>query len=511
MENGHPAEGTNGQEGMFLGVGVERRLLRTVKSVSHIDLTVRAPVAHGETGRPPLALSLVIDRSGSMQGNKLITAKRAALAVLDRLSGEDIAAVVVFDNIIDLVLPEGPINDERKAQARAALSLIEARSQTALHEGGLTGCRSIAADVIQGRKPERLSRCFLLTDGLANVGMTDPEQIAAQTADVRQNTGICTSTFGIGDDYDERLLAPMAVAGSGQFHHLRDEADIAATFAGELSEMFEVTARSVSIEIQADPSVHPELVSLYWGANGAGPGVLRVDLGDMIGGEERHVVARLVFGWVPVGARIPMRARAIWRDGQYLRDGPWQELTFVGADDAACSREARDMAVMHWVGCHHADKAKAEALALHRQGDTEEAIHVLEGVMRKMGEYAAADPDLVRALKELGDLREKLLMDRVSSSMAKEMSYTSHLNSRMQRDMRHVLTAGNGSFRLVTSQECGLWDALHYGTYSAGRSHRRSYTTPGASLLLSSLARFSDARKRLAYAPVEADHGKIPA
>jgi Ca-activated chloride channel family protein len=437
MNGGRSAEGIGDKEGMLLGVGAERRLLNSVKSASHIDLTVRAPFARAENGRPPLALSLVVDRSGSMQGVKLDTAKRAALAVLDRLSREDVASVVVFDSSIDVILPEGPMSGERKALARSILSQVEARSQTALHEGWLTGCRSIAADVSQGRTPTRLSRCFLLTDGLANVGMTDPEQVAAQAADVRQNSGICTSTFGIGEDYDEGLLAPMAVAGNGQFHHLRDQADIAATFAGELSEMFEVTARAVRIEIKADPSVHPELVSLYWGARGGGPGALRIEMGDMIGGEMRHIVVHLTFGWVPIGARVPVHARVVWRDGQHHREGSWQELDFVGADDAACAEEPRDMAVMHWVGLHHADKARAEALLLHRKGDTSGAIHVLDGVMRRLGGYAAADPDLVRALKELGDLRERFATDSLSQSMAKEMSYTSHLNSRMQRDLRH--------------------------------------------------------------------------
>ena len=86
---------------------------------------------------------------------------------------------------------------------RAELSRIDARGSTALHEAWLTGCRLIAPDRAQ---TGRLTRTFLLTDGLANVGLTDAEQIAVQAGEVRANAGIGTSTFGIGVDYDEGLL-----------------------------------------------------------------------------------------------------------------------------------------------------------------------------------------------------------------------------------------------------------------------------------------------------------------
>jgi Ca-activated chloride channel family protein len=98
------------------------------------------------------------------------------------------------------------------------------------------------------RADATLTRCFLLTDGLANVGLTDLEQIAAQAAGVRTHAGVGTSTFGIGDDYAESLLGPMAVAGGGQFHHLRTPVDIARTFLGELAEMLCAAALNVLLE-----------------------------------------------------------------------------------------------------------------------------------------------------------------------------------------------------------------------------------------------------------------------
>src|SRR6185295_4629290 len=145
-------------------------------------------------------------------------------------------AAVIFDEHIDVLQTGAYATAEVKARLRAELSAVQARGSTALHEGWLTGCRAITPEEIGAT----VARCFLLTDGLANIGLTDAEQIASETAGVREHAGVGTSTFGIGLDFDESLLGPMAVAGGGQFHRLRTSAEIAHTFLGELGELFKV-------------------------------------------------------------------------------------------------------------------------------------------------------------------------------------------------------------------------------------------------------------------------------
>src|SRR6266702_4031927 len=130
----------------------ERRFIRTGGSFRYIDFYIR--VDHVPTkvnvDRMPLTLALV----------------------LDRLDERDSAAVVVFDDRIDTVQALAPVTTNFKAGVRKALAEIEARASTALHEGWLTGCKAIASDTPPLRE-RSLARCFLLTDGLANVGMTD--------------------------------------------------------------------------------------------------------------------------------------------------------------------------------------------------------------------------------------------------------------------------------------------------------------------------------------------------
>ncbi len=414
----------------------ERRLVRPGESARHIDLSITAPLAAPGAERPPLSLALVVDRSGSMHGNKLTTAKAAALAVLDRLEARDRAAVVIFDSSVETILSEGPMTMERKAEARTCLAKVEAGSSTALHEGWLTGCRAIAADTSVSTTGDRLSRCFLLTDGLANQGLTDPEAVAAQAAEVRANAGVGTSTFGVGEDYDEGLLAPMAVAGSGQFHNLRNLSEITEAFAGELGELFNVTARSVRIELEHDTRVTPEMVSMYQGAQGKKPGTLTVDIGDLIAAESRHIVVRLHFSGLDPGETASVRARVSWRQGEDRHAGEWRELRFECAAHPACDAEARSMAVMHWVGIHHADKAKKEAIGLYHRDDFRGAVAVLTSVIHRLREYAKGDADLEKALEELERQRQVCKEGKLTRAMSKELTHGYMSSSRGQRDHR---------------------------------------------------------------------------
>jgi hypothetical protein len=134
------------REGVLLAVAAERRLVRPEGCARHVDLAVTAPASIARSERPPLAIALVIDRSGSMTGAKLRTAKEAALSVLERLGPRDVASVTVFDSEVETILREGEMTPERKVQSRSLIAEVQARAQTALHEGWLTGCRTVAAD-----------------------------------------------------------------------------------------------------------------------------------------------------------------------------------------------------------------------------------------------------------------------------------------------------------------------------------------------------------------------------
>jgi Ca-activated chloride channel homolog len=427
----------NGQPDLSLEMRPERRLIGTHGSFRHVDFLVRVASAarRQHADRSPLAISLVLDRSGSMHGDKIATARQAALAVLEQLDDRDRVAAVVFDDHIDVLQQAAPATAEVRARLRAELARVEARGRTALHEGWLTGCTAIAAD---GPETARLTRCFLLTDGLANVGVTDSEQIASEAAGVRANAAVGTSTFGIGLDYNEGLLGPMAVAGGGQFHHLRGPAEIARTFLGELGELLAVAVRDVRLEIQGTSGATAEMISPYWmQQSGDGGSSWSVTLGDLLGGEDRHVVVRFGFMTQLQLAGHLLRARLVWVSAAGLpMTGDWRELSFEYADYALRRAEPVQLDVQRVVGVQHAERAQRIAIERSRNGDVAGARQVLDGVARRIAEYAGDDSELLTSIAELRRAEADLSMHGYAPAMAKETYFASQSRSRGQRDLR---------------------------------------------------------------------------
>jgi Ca-activated chloride channel family protein len=417
---------------MTLSARAERALIRPRRSYRHVDFRVGVTAApRVGARRNPVTLALVVDRSGSMQGEKLVTAKQAARAVVEHLDERDRVAVVIFDDRIDVLQPLAPVTEAVKAGVAEALGPVEACGATALHEGWLTGCHQVAGDIAPAAAGA-VARCFLLTDGQANRGLTEPEAMATQAADVLEQAGVGTSTFGIGD-YNDLVLGPMAVAGGGQFHHLRSAAEIAHTFVAELGELHAVAARHVCLEIETDADVAVEVVSEYHARQVDGEQLRQlVTIGDLLVGEERHVVVRFGF---PARGRQPhqvVRARLVCttEGGQLSTD--WQEVTFTYADDAQCNAEQRDPSVMHWVGLHHSSRAQLGAMTSSKRGDMQGARRRLREVAGRISAYAGDDADLQAAVQELEHAERDL--DRNVDT--KERWYASTLSSRGQRDLR---------------------------------------------------------------------------
>jgi len=371
-----------------------------------------------------------------MQGEKIVTAKRAALSVLDRLEERDQVAVVVFDDRIDVVQSAAPVTAKVKTNIRNALESIQARANTALHEGWLTGCNAIASDTAPAQK-HGLARCFLLTDGLANVGITDPEQIASEAAGIREHAGIGTSTFGIGNDYNESLLGPMAVAGGGQFHHLRTASEIADTFIGELGDLLTVAASQVRLEFEVEPGITTDLVSAYWARSSqVHPSSQSITIGDLQSDEERHVVVRFAFPAQDRRDGHAVRARVVWMAEGKEQSSDWQEVWFSYASQQICDNEPHDPSVMHWVGLNEADRARREALKQSQEGDLQGAREKLQRAAQYVLANAGNDEELQAEVAALDKLEAEMASAPLPSPKAKEAYYQAHNRSRAQKDYR---------------------------------------------------------------------------
>jgi Ca-activated chloride channel family protein len=364
----------------------DRRLIRAAgRSTRFLLVRLQAPAAERRADRLPLDVALVLDRSGSMAGEKIRLAREAVERSIRVLDDRDRVAVVVYDDRIDVVLPGSPATAETRRTAEARLREIDARGSTNLAGGWLTGCEQVA----MGTATERVARTLLLTDGLANVGITDHNELESHARELRRR-GIATTTFGVGVDFDESLLQALATAGGGNFYFISDARQIPDFVTSELGEVLETVAREAGLDIEAPGGVAVDVLGSYpLERRGGG---WRVELGDLVSDQEVEVVLRLNFPAGSVGDEMGVRVTARDRDGVLAPDAATLRWEF--ADHRANDGQSRDGDVDRVVGRLFAARARQEAVALNRSGDFGKAADVLRRVGRRIEEYAGSDPEL---------------------------------------------------------------------------------------------------------------------
>lgn len=353
----------------------------------HAMLEITVPEAATADDRPSLDLSLVLDCSGSMAGEKLDAAKQAADWLVERLRPTDKVALVAYDSEVSLLAPLAAAGSSELGRAIASL---RSGSMTNLSGGWLRGLGELERG--NGGATRKI---LLLTDGLANEGITDPDQLVSLATGAR-GRGVGTTTIGFGDDFDEDLLTKMADAGGGKAHYAATPEAAPAIFADELEGLTSLAAQNVTLEIR--PTADVEMFSILNDYPQVGvDGGVQVELGDAYGGERRrvvftlHVPALSELGVVKV-AEVVLRYVTVGEDVERHEVTLPVVLNLVSADEAA-AREP-DLQVREEVLRLSAATARAEAIELADAGRYDDAQAVLRRVeldLRSAGFTQEAD------------------------------------------------------------------------------------------------------------------------
>jgi len=167
----------------------------------------------------PTELVLVLDKSGSMIGDKLRFSKTAIRNIIESLTENDILHLVTYDSDVNVVF-EGKTMADKELMLKL-VNEVEAGGATFLSGGLLRGHEVIQQ---QNRKRDeassfRTKRIFLFSDGQANHGISDPEQLATLVGNVFED-GVRVSSFGVGYDYDEQLMKALSFHGGGDYYFI---------------------------------------------------------------------------------------------------------------------------------------------------------------------------------------------------------------------------------------------------------------------------------------------------
>ncbi|MEA2321805.1 MAG: Ca-activated chloride channel [Solirubrobacteraceae bacterium] len=248
-------------------------------------LELLAPEGPAAGERPPAAVQVVLDRSGSMDvGERLPAARSALKALVDRLDPRDAFGLVAFDDQVEIAVPAGPVAD--KPAIHAAIDALYARGSTNLSAGLLRGVQEARRSAGGGG-----ATLLLVSDGMANEGVVEPERLEA-VAVTAQRAGVTVSTIGVGLGYDETVLAAVARGGQGN-HVFAEDADSAAgAVAGEVDGLLSKAVQAASLLIRPTSDVQSVVLFNDLPAQAVDGGIM-VELGDLWAGEQRTLLLGL--------------------------------------------------------------------------------------------------------------------------------------------------------------------------------------------------------------------------
>ena len=397
--------------------------------IVQIDLDGRRP----DPGRRmPMNLSVVLDRSGSMQGAKIEKARQAACLAVDHLTDNDYFSLVTFDNATDVLLPPERVGDARhREELKSRIDRIRPGGGTAIHAGVTLGAQQVRRHLDK----EFLNRVILLSDGLANVGPSRTSDLAALGRDLRQD-GLSVTTIGVGDDYNEDLMTALAEASSANYYYVRDAEKLPGIFSEELGVARSMVARSVTIRIRVPAGVRLQEIIGRPDIQVRDREAL-ITLPEYFGAEKRRFLARCL---VDEKTSEPLEVANVALE--YMRsEGGNAEPQKQGAavkwtDDRKQSDESQRGDVAKEVAIFNNRIAKELAVKLADEGKSKQAADVLrsQAVANSALPAAAQSPLLMQENQKLeSTAREVESSGNLGKGSRKQMQYENYQDKYQKR------------------------------------------------------------------------------
>ena len=382
-----------------------------------VDVLVRlAPpnVDVSEAKRPKLNIGIALDRSGSMDGAKMREAREAAKYCVDQMLPSDVFSAVIFDDEVDVLFTSQPVGD--RAMLKRGIDRIEARNSTALHQGWVEA----GLQVSERLDPNAINRVLLITDGQANVGETNPTRIIEHARSLGSR-GVSTSTIGIGTDFNEDLLMPMAEAGQGNAWHVQEPDDMKRIFETELNGLLMQFGHTAALAISPAAGVTVEDVLNDFEKDGQG----RYILPNLMHGSPLNIIVRLKVPARDIGDTLDLADFSVSYVSQTLNAPKTETVRMVADLD---SREAVDALtanpeVLESLTLLNNARARREMMDHIDRGDYEIAKCVRASMEQETSVLFSrvASPRLAEELEDLRDLDP--LLSRQDHSSRKRMAY----------------------------------------------------------------------------------------
>jgi len=399
---------------------------------SDFYVRLRIKAANVKIERQPLTLALVFDRSGSMKEEaKIGYVREAGHLVVDNLSKQDHVAFVAFNHQVQTLVPLHPVVNREYLHHR--IDELFAEGQTNLSGGLLEGCAQLHTRLDQ----PGLHHVILLTDGLANRGVIDPQSLVRLVEKCTER-GITVTAIGVGTEYNEVLLSRIADAGGGRYAYVAQPDEIPAAFQRELGALLAIVAQNVKLTINMPAGIEP--VQVYGSEEPLKPDKLELLLGDLASSEERVLLVKLRVDYVQQqGASVELTSVLTFDDVERAERIEMQQMVSIQRAAKGSTVVAKPSPVLAYAHLVEAvDKISLAVQGMDRKLAAEvQQIRQREFSQLKQVAWDSKDQDFVNKAfmfehyaRELQDLIDRGALHKHSNERAqlqKELHYRRYL------------------------------------------------------------------------------------
>ncbi len=368
LATGHTARADSIRVDVKMGTPV---MLEKVKKKAYLKVGLAGLALRDKAARTPVNVAIVLDRSGSMTGEKIRKAREAAIMAIERLNSDDIVSVVAYNHTVDVLVPATRVRERGDIYRR--VNRLFADGNTALFAGVAKGAHEVRKFI----ERNRVNRVILLSDGLANVGPSSPGELGDLGWSLSKE-GVSVTTIGLGKGYNEDLMVALAAASDGNHAFAEDASDLARIFSREFGDVLSVVARDVRLRIRCVDGVRPVRIL---GRRGEINGTEVVaTLNQVYADQEKFILVELSVPARGAGTELEVArvevsyANTVSRTTDTLKGKAVVRFSRSRAD----VERNQDNAVMVHGAELIANEENKRAVALRDQGKTRQAKQVLE-------------------------------------------------------------------------------------------------------------------------------------
>ena len=337
-------------------------------------------------------MALVLDRSGSMSGQKLEQARRSVLQALEQMQDGDWFGFVAYDHAAQTLVPLQPVGPNR-ASIRATIMNVRAGGGTQIPQGLDRGFQTL-----QSAPAGYARRVVLVSDGIDGSGV-GPQGVRNTVATYGQS-GVTVAALGIGTDYDEAFLTAVADAGNGAYAYLATGSELQGFLGQEMRAASAMVAERVAFDFALPPNTR--FVAAYGATANHAAGGIHLDVGNMAAGDQRHIVLQLestAMATGPLGG-IGVDLSFTDRGTGQLASVHAGALQVAGVSDEALAAATRNNEAFAAAKAVLLEQSQLEAMNEWRSGNVEGAVRMARdnaAQLDRLRQMAPASPTVSAA------------------------------------------------------------------------------------------------------------------